>query len=207
FIELVIMNQENSFTFQPNSAEDNSDSISIIPFESSSLYNLECSNSYSENSTSSLYATKYPTSLSNYEQFTLPSDKPENLTSPLDSFNDSDSLNLNPIQNTKKHKSVFITSSNKKPKPEKNGKIEKCEETFALLTSISTLGAYLRTVHHLSENSKLLPLSGASELLVFKKPIHIAQKDPTQLTLLDTIKKQLLLFSKKKDRLTSRLLA
>ncbi|CAG8536910.1 10370_t:CDS:1, partial [Gigaspora rosea] len=42
---------------------------------------------------------------------------------------------------------------------------------------------------------------------ISKKPIHIAQNDPTQPTLLDTITKLSSLSSKKKDRLTSRLLA
>ncbi|CAG8724375.1 11780_t:CDS:1, partial [Cetraspora pellucida] len=124
--------------------------------------------SFSEHSILSLYTIKYSTSLSNYEQFTLLSDKPENLTPSLDSFDYSNSSHLNPIQNAKKHKSVFITSSNKKPKSKKswvwdhmrkdkhvkketiclvlvkqNGKVEKCEETFALLTSTSTLDAHL----------------------------------------------------------------
>ncbi|CAG8807158.1 8192_t:CDS:1, partial [Gigaspora rosea] len=49
------------------------------------------------------------------EQFNL--DNSENLTSPSDSFTYSDSSN---VKNTKKHKSVFATSSNKKPKPGKS---------------------------------------------------------------------------------------
>ncbi|CAG8459474.1 12391_t:CDS:2 [Dentiscutata heterogama] len=48
-----------------------------------------------------------------------------------------------------------------------NGKIEKCEEMFALLTSTSTLGAYLRTVYHLLEKEELLDFK---ELINLLKP-------------------------------------
>ncbi|CAG8781317.1 22651_t:CDS:1, partial [Gigaspora rosea] len=81
------------------------------------------------------------------------------------------------------------------------------EETFALLTSTSTLGAHLCTVHQLSEKGSLLPSSGTSKQPISKKPIHVAQNDPTQPTLLNTVTKPSSLSSKKKDRLTSRLLA
>ncbi|CAG8588634.1 23503_t:CDS:2, partial [Gigaspora rosea] len=179
--------------------EYNSDFISVTPFESSTLYNEYSTSSPNLECTTSLYTSE---SSFSSEQFNL--DNSENLTSPSDSFTYSDSSN---VKNTKKHKSVFAISSNKKPKPGKNEIIGPCEETFALLTSTSTLRAHLCTVHRLSEKGSLLPLSGTSKQPIFKKPIHVAQNDPTQPTLLDTITKLSSLSSKRKDRLTSRLLA
>ncbi|KAF0436973.1 hypothetical protein F8M41_004550, partial [Gigaspora margarita] len=110
------MDQNNSYTFQYNSEEDTntlleSNSDSFLP------YNLEC---FPEHSTSSLYTSEYLTSLYNSDQFTSTSDNPKNLTSPLENFDYSDSSNNNTTQNTKKHKSVFIISPNKKSRPEKS---------------------------------------------------------------------------------------
>ncbi|CAG8636020.1 5829_t:CDS:2, partial [Racocetra persica] len=172
---------QNDSTFQDESEdtsdsilEYNSDSIFVTPFESSALYNEYSMSSSNLECTTLLYTSE---SLYSSEPLTL--DNPENLTSPPDSFTYSDPPNINFSQNTKKHKSVFATS-NKKPKPRKSWvwkhmkkdkfikketkclvlikkveKIEPCRETFALLTSTSTLRAYLRTVHHLSEKEIL----------------------------------------------------
>ncbi|CAG8808426.1 9132_t:CDS:2, partial [Dentiscutata erythropus] len=185
---IVIMDQDNSSTFQYNSEEDTNNLLESNS-ESSLPYNLEC---FPEHSTS-LYTSEYSTSPYNSDQFTSISDNPENLISLLENFDYSDSSNSNTTQNTKKHKSEFIISPNKKSRPEKsrvwhhmkkdkivkketiclvpvkqNEKIEKCGETFALSTSTSTLGS------------------------------HLPQKDPTQPTLLDIIKKPPPLLSKKK---------
>ncbi|CAG8637194.1 12358_t:CDS:1 [Racocetra fulgida] len=226
------MDQDNSIfqheledTFD-NLLESNSDSMSIIPFESSSTaYNLEyfISPFNDEYFNSSLYTSENLTLSDNSAQSALSLDNFEEITLSSDSLNYSDSSNSTSLQNTIKHKSVFVTSFNKKPKPgkswvwkymnkdklvkkitclvpvERNRKIEKCGESFALLTSTSTLGAHLRTIHRLSENGSLLPLSGISKQPISKKPIEVAQKDPTQPTLLDTIKNRHYLLKKKID--------
>ncbi|KAF0530829.1 hypothetical protein F8M41_011995 [Gigaspora margarita] len=121
------------------------DPVSVIPTKSSSSHNLECFTSLSSSHnldrfTSSppsynlerftlsssiecsdplLYTSEYST-LSHYsDQSTSPLDNLENFTSPSDNLNDSDSSNTL-LQNTKKHKSVFVASSTKKPKPKKS---------------------------------------------------------------------------------------
>ncbi|CAG8719295.1 1847_t:CDS:1, partial [Dentiscutata heterogama] len=191
--------QYESEDISNNILEHNSDSIYNMSFEYSIPSNLEYSNL---ERTNSLCASE---SSYNSEQQTL--DSPENLASPSDGFDYSDSSNINPVQNRKKHKSVFVKSSNKKPNPGKSwvwhhmrkdkyvkketickvpvnrdGKIGPCGESFSLLSSTSTLGAHLRSVHRLSEKGSLLPLSGIPEQPAGKKSIYVAQKDPTQPT-------------------------
>ncbi|CAG8626229.1 11280_t:CDS:2, partial [Cetraspora pellucida] len=170
------INQDNS-TFQyeskdayNNLLESNSDSLFIVPFKSSSTpYNFEYSTSSSNlaHFNSSLYASEYSTSSHNSEQLALPLDSSEDITLPLDNLDYSNSLNTNFLQSTRKHKSVFVILSNKKSKPGK----KKCKEMFILLTSTSTLGAHLRTVHHLLEKEELL---GLKELIDLLKPFACA---------------------------------
>ncbi|CAG8671104.1 2069_t:CDS:2, partial [Gigaspora rosea] len=140
--------------------------------------------------TSLIYTFKYSTSSYNSEETNLSLNDSKNIN---DTFDYPDSSDILTLQNAKKHKSVFVASSNKIQTLKKAG--------------TSMLGSHLRTVHCLLEKGSLLPLSGISEQPVSKKTINIAQKDSTQPMLIDTLKNKLLLSSKKKDRLTSRLLA
>ncbi|CAG8713085.1 4243_t:CDS:2, partial [Gigaspora rosea] len=186
-----------------------SDPVSVIPTKSSSSHNLEHFTSSSSSHNLDHFTSSSPSH--NLERFTSSSNNLENFTSLSDNLNDSDSSNTL-LQNTKKHKSIFVASSTKKPKPrkipvERNRKIVSCGESFALTSSTSTIGAHLRTIHRLSEKGSLLPLSGTSERLASKKPVAIAQKDPMQPTLLDMLNKQPSLSSNKKNKLTSRILA
>ncbi|KAF0510169.1 hypothetical protein F8M41_018459 [Gigaspora margarita] len=80
------------------------------PFTSSS--SIECSDPL-------LYTSEYSTLLYYSNQSTSPLDNFKNFTSLSDNLNDSDSLNTL-LQNTKKHKSVFVVSSTNKPKPGKS---------------------------------------------------------------------------------------
>ncbi|KAF0381814.1 hypothetical protein F8M41_012036 [Gigaspora margarita] len=107
-----------------------SDSIFTIPLESSS-YNLEYvasslnleyvdSSPNLEYSISSLYTSKYSTSLYNSEESNLSLNDSENFTAINDIFDYPDSSNIPTLQNAKKYKLVFVTSSNKKPKPGKS---------------------------------------------------------------------------------------
>ncbi|CAG8673690.1 hypothetical protein C2G38_2227871 [Gigaspora rosea] len=177
------MNQDDYPIFQYGLKDISDDilecnSIPIAPLESSSfLCHLEHVTTISnpEYSNRSIYASDpvsvIPTesSSSHNLEYNL-----ENFTSLLDNLNDSDSSNTL-LQNTKKHKSVFVASSTKKPKPGKSWvKIVSCGESFALTSSTSTLGAHLHTIHHLSEKGSLLSLSGTSEQLASKKPVAIA---------------------------------
>ncbi|CAG8471110.1 1001_t:CDS:2 [Racocetra fulgida] len=188
---------QNDFIFQDESEdtsdsilEYNLDSISVMPFESSALYNEYLISSPNLEHTTSLYTSE---SLYSSEPLTL--DNPKNLT--LCNEYSTSSPNLEHTTSLYTSKSLYssepLTLDNPKnltsPSdiPVKKGeKIGPCGETFALLTSTSTLGAHLCTVHRLSEK---------------------AQNDPTQPTLLDTITKPSSLSSKKKYKLTSRLLA
>ncbi|KAF0478686.1 hypothetical protein F8M41_023954 [Gigaspora margarita] len=92
-------------------------------FTSSSLsYNLECFtlSSSIECSNPLLYTSEYSTLLHYSDQSTLPLDNFENFfTSQSDNLNNSDSSNTL-LQNKKKHKSVFVASSTKKPKLRKS---------------------------------------------------------------------------------------
>ncbi|KAF0464637.1 hypothetical protein F8M41_026466 [Gigaspora margarita] len=154
-----------------------SDSISTIPLESSSCNleyvasspnfeyvdlspNLEYIDSFPnlEYSTSSIYT-------SNSEEINLSLNDSNNFTAINDTFDYPDdypdSSNIPTLQNSKKHKSVFVTLSNKKPKPGKSWvwchmkkdkyvkketkykvpvkrdeKIVDCGETFALLRGL-----------------------------------------------------------------------
>ncbi|CAG8570725.1 25537_t:CDS:2, partial [Gigaspora rosea] len=119
----------------------------------------------------------------------------------------SDFSNIQPLRNAKNINKYIKKETKCLVRVKRDGNIVECSETFALLTSTSTLGSYLRTIYRLLDKGSLLPLSGTSEQPASKKPINIAQKDPTQPTLIDTLKNKPLLSSKKKDRLTSRLLA
>ncbi|CAG8468668.1 16551_t:CDS:2, partial [Gigaspora rosea] len=117
-VDRIFLDQNDS-TFQDESEdtsdsklEYNLDSISVTPFESSTLYNEYSMSSPNLECTTLLYTSE---SSFSSEQFNL--DNSENLTLPSDSFTYSDSSN---IKNTKKHKSVFATSFNKKPKPGKS---------------------------------------------------------------------------------------
>ncbi|KAF0560081.1 hypothetical protein F8M41_003415 [Gigaspora margarita] len=173
-----------------------SDLVFVIPTKSSSSHNLECFTSSS--------------SSHNFDHFTLSSLSHnlnillrrlvlnalihynlENFTSLSDNLNDSVSSNTL-LQNTKKHKLVFVASSTKKPKPrkswvwdhmrkdktitketkclvlvERNRKIVSCGELFALTSSMSTLGAHLHMIYRLFEKGSFI--SVRSELLARSK--------------------------------------
>ncbi|CAG8723707.1 15603_t:CDS:2 [Dentiscutata erythropus] len=177
---------QNSSTFQyeskntsNNILKNNSDSISNMFFELSNLesYNFEHAN-----------LSCVSESLYNSEYHNL--DSPKNLVLLSDSFNYSDSSNINSLQSNKKHKLVFAILSNKKAKPKKswvwhymrkdksvriceisvnrNGKIELCGELFSLLISTSTLGAHLHTIYHLLEKEKI-------RILIVKELINLLE--------------------------------
>ncbi|KAF0429273.1 hypothetical protein F8M41_005723 [Gigaspora margarita] len=116
-----------------------SDSISTISLESLS-YNLEYvalssnleyvdlspnleyvnSSPNLEYSTSSIYTSNYSTSSYNSEEINLSLNDSNNFTAINDTFDYPNSSNIPTLQNSKKYKSVFVTSSNKKPKPGKS---------------------------------------------------------------------------------------
>ncbi|CAG8691573.1 21209_t:CDS:1, partial [Gigaspora rosea] len=73
-----------------------------------------------EYSTFSIYTSNYSTSSHNSEEINLLLNDSNNFTAINDTFDYPDSSNIPTLQNSKKHKSVFVTSSNKKPKPGKS---------------------------------------------------------------------------------------
>ncbi|CAG8758016.1 15954_t:CDS:1, partial [Gigaspora rosea] len=116
-----------------------SDLIFAIPLESS-LYNLEYiasspnleyvnlspnlkyidSSTNLEYSISSIYTSNYSTLSYISEEINLLLNDSNNFIAINDTFDYPDSLNIPTLQNSKKHKSVFVTSLNKKPKPGKS---------------------------------------------------------------------------------------
>ncbi|CAG8817786.1 7056_t:CDS:1, partial [Cetraspora pellucida] len=85
-----------------------------------------------------------------------------------------------------------------------NNKTQKCNDKFAIGTSTTTLAGHLRTEHRLSETGSLLPLNTIKSS---SKNVRIAQKDPTQQTLLDVINNKPPLSATKANRITSRILS
>ncbi|CAG8769044.1 11481_t:CDS:2, partial [Dentiscutata erythropus] len=124
--------------------------ISAIPLESSSSHNLECIASFPnlEYSTFLIYASKYSISSYNSEQSTLLLNNSEAIH---DTSDYSNSSNIQTLQTAKKHKLVFVSSSDKKPTWKKL-------EPFVKATSLigrdtySTLSLILLTITTLQEH-------------------------------------------------------
>ncbi|KAF0520766.1 hypothetical protein F8M41_016103 [Gigaspora margarita] len=92
-----------------------SDSISTIPLES-----LSCNLEYVASSPNLEYVDLSPNLESHSEEINLSLNDSNNFTEINDTFDYPDSSNIPTLQNSKKHKSVFVASSNKKPKPGKS---------------------------------------------------------------------------------------
>ncbi|KAF0513915.1 hypothetical protein F8M41_017688 [Gigaspora margarita] len=113
----TISNLENS-----NVSVYASDPVFVTFTKSSLSYNLECFtlSSSIECSDPLLYTSEYFILLHYSNQSISSLNNLENFTSLSDNLNDSNFSNTITLQNTRKHKSVFVASSTKKPKPKKS---------------------------------------------------------------------------------------